>query len=86
MHLVLEHPNVEVPLFHPTGEKDIDLVLNAADKNHDGQLTRLEFCELCVECLMDYPTELLRAGNDNFVLASLQEQRRNAVRSAESGL
>ena len=33
-------------------EKDVDLLLKRADKDADGLMTRLEFCELCVEVLM----------------------------------
>ena len=56
-------------------ESTIDEKLKAADKDHNGQLTRLEFCELCVECLMSYPIVLLRLANDNFVLADTQDKR-----------
>jgi len=60
-------------------ESDIDTVLKAADKDNSGDLTRLEFCELCVQCLSSYPIELLQAANENFVLASSQEHRRNSA-------
>ena len=60
-------------------ESDIDAVLKSADKDNSGDLTRLEFCELCVQCLSSYPIELLQAANDNFVLASSQEHRRNSA-------
>ena len=60
-------------------ESDIDAVLKSADKDNSGDLTRLEFCELCVQCLSSYPIELLQAANENFVLASSQERRRNSA-------
>ena len=60
-------------------ESDIDAVLKEADKDNSGDLTRLEFCELCIQCLSSYPIELLQAANENFVLASTQEHRRNSA-------
>ena len=60
-------------------ESEIDSKLEAADKDHNGQLTRLEFCELCVDCLMSYPIVLLRLAHDNFVLADSQDKRGTAA-------
>ena len=60
-------------------ESEIDSKLEKADRDHNGQLTRLEFCKLCADCLMSYPIVLLRLANDNFVLADTQEKRGTAA-------
>ena len=60
-------------------ESEIDSKLEAADKDHNDQLTRLEFCELCVDCLMSYPIVLLRLAHDNYVLAASQGRRSDAA-------
>ena len=60
-------------------ESEIDSKLEAADRDHNGQLTRLEFCELCADCLMSYPIVLLRLANENFVLADTQDKRGTAA-------
>ena len=56
-------------------EAECQQLVGKADVHKDGALTRLEFCELCVELLMAYPLELLRRSNENFELARTQTQR-----------
>ena len=56
-------------------EADCKQLVEKADVHKDGVLTRLEFCELCVELLMPYPIELLRKSNENFELATTQSKR-----------
>lgn len=55
---------------------ECERLVKASDVNFDGVLTRLEFCELCVDLLIGYDLDLLKAANVNFIKAETANQRR----------